>query len=446
MSPPHSALSILLSAALVSAYSFTFTSKPQQCANLSLQISGSGKPPYSVLIIPYGPSPLSNNVEVRTIVSQQFSGDDSSLSFQLKFPANSQFVAVVSDSSGFGSGGTSVAASVLNSSDTSCFNATHSVSPDFPYNINPANQVVQCSPSRLWWTPSQVQGTPNFQGVIPGGDSFSIPVGTITNVTDMGTGFQWVPTVRAGTTLLVVSGDNRGLGTGGSDLFTVSAGLFPNSSCATNTSPSSTAGPPAGGSYPTNASGGTTSGSSGSNNTGAIVGGVVGGLAAIVVLGLVAFYIIRRKTGPTSRKERPVNLLHGDPDDNEPPSSYQPPPYLQPDPYLVTAPTISSTSARTDHVRNSALLSDSLTSSAWRQSAVTSLSDPRSTTPELDAGALTPPTTALGSSRKSGMSRQLRAVNIIQHEDAGPSSAQEPAEPETIELPPAYTNLRKEPN
>lgn len=88
-------LAVLLSASLVSGYSFDFTSQPEQCANLSLEISGSGKPPYSVLIIPYGPTPLPNNVEVRTIVFQQFPGDDASLSFQLKYPANSQFVAIV---------------------------------------------------------------------------------------------------------------------------------------------------------------------------------------------------------------------------------------------------------------------------------------------------------------------------------------------------------------
>lgn len=175
---PRTALSLALSASLVSGYSFTFTSQPQQCANLSLQISGSGEPPYSVLIIPYGPTPLPNNVEVRTIISQQFPGDASSLSFRLNYPANSQFVAVVSrhslpstgnrphvltrsqvsDNSGFGTGGTSVAANVMNSSDTTCFNASQTVSPDFPFNINPPNQVVQCSPSRLWWNTDQVQG------------------------------------------------------------------------------------------------------------------------------------------------------------------------------------------------------------------------------------------------------------------------------------------------
>lgn len=92
----RSSLSLVLLASLVSAFSFDFTSEPQQCANLSLTISGSGEPPYSVLIIPYGPSPLSSGVEVRTIISQQFPNDASSLSFQLKYPQNSQFVAVVS--------------------------------------------------------------------------------------------------------------------------------------------------------------------------------------------------------------------------------------------------------------------------------------------------------------------------------------------------------------
>lgn len=89
-------LALVLPASLVSGYSFTFTSEPQQCANLSLQISGSGEPPYSVLIIPYGPTPLANNVEVRTIVYQPFPGNESSYSFQLNYPATSQFVAVVS--------------------------------------------------------------------------------------------------------------------------------------------------------------------------------------------------------------------------------------------------------------------------------------------------------------------------------------------------------------
>jgi hypothetical protein len=76
-------------------FSFIFNSTPQQCQNLSLSISGSGLPPYNILIIPSGPSPLPNNVEARRIVNHSFQGDSSSFSFQLKYPAYSQFVAVV---------------------------------------------------------------------------------------------------------------------------------------------------------------------------------------------------------------------------------------------------------------------------------------------------------------------------------------------------------------
>lgn len=93
-------LSLYLSLALLPsfsfAFSFNFTSIPQQCQELSLAISGSGKPPYSVLIIPFGPSPLPNAVEARRIFEVQFNGTSTSASFLLNYPANSQFVAVVS--------------------------------------------------------------------------------------------------------------------------------------------------------------------------------------------------------------------------------------------------------------------------------------------------------------------------------------------------------------
>ena len=79
------------------AYSFQFNSTPQQCANLSISITGSGgNPPYRALVIPFGQSPLPNNIEARRIVDQPFPGDSTSVSFQLKYPTNSQFVVVVS--------------------------------------------------------------------------------------------------------------------------------------------------------------------------------------------------------------------------------------------------------------------------------------------------------------------------------------------------------------
>ena len=79
---------------LAKAYTFNIDSTPQQCSNLSISIVGNdGTPPYSALILPFGQSPLPNNVEARRIVEHKFDG--TSASFQLRYPTNSQFVLVV---------------------------------------------------------------------------------------------------------------------------------------------------------------------------------------------------------------------------------------------------------------------------------------------------------------------------------------------------------------
>jgi len=94
-----SILFALSAPSFAAAFSFVLNTTPQQCQNLSVAITGNGGvPPYNILIIPFGPSPLPNNIEARRIVNIPFTGSSSTLSFQLDFPANSQFVAVVSTS------------------------------------------------------------------------------------------------------------------------------------------------------------------------------------------------------------------------------------------------------------------------------------------------------------------------------------------------------------
>ncbi len=117
-----------------------------------------------------------------------------------------------------------------------------------------------------------VTRTPNFLGVIPGGQSFAIPQGGLTQVPNQGIGFNWVPNVRTGTTLMIVGGDDRGNGTAGSSLNLVNGGIQNDVSCLGSNSPSSTPGSPAGGSYPTSSTGagvgggnGGSGGSSGGN-------------------------------------------------------------------------------------------------------------------------------------------------------------------------------------
>ena|ERR1700692_1502059 len=91
------AFSLVIYPLIASGFSFTIDNTPKQCQNLSISITGSGQPPYRALILPYGPTPLPNNTEVRKIMDKPFSGDSTSLSFQLTYPENSQFVVVVSN-------------------------------------------------------------------------------------------------------------------------------------------------------------------------------------------------------------------------------------------------------------------------------------------------------------------------------------------------------------
>lgn len=108
-----------------------------------------------------------------------------------------------------------------------------------------------------------MNSTPTFQGIIPGGQSFSIPESNFSTVSEEGYGFTWTPSLRIGTTVIITGGDDRGPGTAGSGLYIVSQGSTQD--CLTSDSPSSTPGSPAGGSYPTSTNGvGTDDGSTSS--------------------------------------------------------------------------------------------------------------------------------------------------------------------------------------
>ena len=81
-----------------SAYTWNLRNDPQQCQNLTIDlIGGDGQPPFRILIIPFGPSPLPNNTEARRIQEVVFAtGDAKNGNVMLNYPENSQFVAVVS--------------------------------------------------------------------------------------------------------------------------------------------------------------------------------------------------------------------------------------------------------------------------------------------------------------------------------------------------------------
>jgi len=293
--------------------------------------------------------------------------------------------------------------------------------------------------------------TPNFLGVIPGGQSFAVAQGDITDVASEGTGFSWTPSLRGGTTLILVGGDNRGNGTAGSTLNTVSTGIDNIGTCLNDASPSSTPGSPAGGSYPTSQSGGVGSGGGGGSNTGAIVGGVVGGIVALAVLVLLLLFYRRRSNQQSRHEKRALDLLNADEEEDAQGAHHdgaagaragsaaglsrnELPEYYQPQPYTLADPTLAST-YETD--------ADGRPVSGYTDT------DRHTTTTEflgsLYAGAGAPggASPAGSTNGRKGPLRQMRPVNVIQHDDAGPSEPPADGEVETVELPPAYTNIRK---
>ena len=100
---PHTvwmAIAATLAAAVpgANAYTWNLRNNPQQCQNMTIDLIGSGgQPPFRILIIPFGASPLPNNTEARRIQEVIFAtGDARSGNVMLNYPENSQFVAVVS--------------------------------------------------------------------------------------------------------------------------------------------------------------------------------------------------------------------------------------------------------------------------------------------------------------------------------------------------------------
>ena len=150
-------------------------------------------------------------------------------------------------------------------------------------------------------------------------------------------------------------------------------------------------------------------------------GGVIGGIVVVALAAaLFALYLLRKRKYSAISTARPVNVLQDDEDGNG--SQHDLPQYFTPEPYLVPDPTVGGTS--------------DAASTQNRPLSMTTADIQRPQTPVSATSATT-------ATRKSAAPPQLRPVNIIQHDDAGPSEGPiSQGEPETIELPPAYTNIR----
>ena len=246
---PTAILVILSTLAIPSrAFTFRFTSPPSQCSATSIIWDG-GTAPFSILLVPVGFMPQGQEKRViydRTVTSGNKHG------FNFPFPANTRsesvfpflvkhadllcayrFVAVMSDATGFGTGGTSPIITIGSSNTSSCLPTTPST-PQFFLYLSPTTPT-QCSPITISWdTP---RGPPvTVYGIIPQGKSFDLNAPSHTNG---GTSFDWTVNVRSGTPFFFVAGDGNGRGTGGSsDVANVKSGA---SGCINDSSPSATA-------------------------------------------------------------------------------------------------------------------------------------------------------------------------------------------------------------
>jgi hypothetical protein len=148
------------------------------------------------------------------------------------------------------------------------------------------------------------------------------------------------------------------------------------------------------------------------------IGGIVGGAVFFLSIALVVFFFLRRRLYSTISKERPVNVLQDHEDGDG--SNHDLPMHYAPEPFLVPNPTITGTSE-----------------AAFTQERRLSMAT-------TDAGRPQTPVTATSTAtRKSAAPPQSPPVNIIQHDDAGPS--EDPASYVTIELPPTYSKLPRTP-
>ncbi|CUA68122.1 hypothetical protein RSOLAG22IIIB_03361 [Rhizoctonia solani] len=212
-----------------SAFSFVFSSQPSQCQSLTIQWT-EGTGPYRLFLIPVGHV----TPEVRSIVNMEIPAGQSSTNLTLRFPENSRFVAVMSDSTGFGTGGTS-SIHTVGSGSSGCLSSTTSQA-DF-YMYTDSDTPSQCGSYIISWD-AGVTSPVHIYGIIPGGQSFQV------NTPSSGTSYDWTTNVRAGTQMLFLAVGGNNENGGSTDITTIAGG---SSGCINSQSPSSTASPAVGG-------------------------------------------------------------------------------------------------------------------------------------------------------------------------------------------------------
>lgn len=271
----------LLSHLLPSVYSsFTYEfGVPGSCDDLEVSWTG-GQAPFQLLLVPVFDPPRTFDIPNSAVDNGK-----GRYNISINFPVGQKIFLVMSDATGFASGGVSLVTQVGPSTSGKNCNTT-SPSPDFLFNLDSA--LTQCRTYSFSDYRNATQPV-TITGFIPGGTTFQIqpPTGP--------TSYDWKANLEAGTTAVFVMTDSKGRNGGSSDVKLV--GASGDNSCLGSSHPASTSNPPTATSS-TGPSATESSGQGGGRGGPSAVVLALASLGGVLALALVAFLLFvyfRRK-------------------------------------------------------------------------------------------------------------------------------------------------------
>ncbi|OCF56493.1 hypothetical protein L486_05343 [Kwoniella mangroviensis CBS 10435] len=251
-----------------------------------------GKAPFKVWIVPVYGQPFFYDIS-----DSYYSNGTGSAEILLQLAAGVNYVVVMSDANGLATGGSSEVQTVQPANDTSCLSWASSRSESLDFTFTVSGQAVQCQRGfEMSWSGGLEYGPYNFT-VIAMDQSFNAYDVTLEKgVTSQS---DWVLDIPANSRFIIMMNSGKGYGRGGtSGIYSVSDSDDP--SCLQ-------ADPQVTGTWPSTITTGTldpptlpiTQSASDSKKSsisgGAIAGVVIGVLAFFAIVGIILFFLIRRR-------------------------------------------------------------------------------------------------------------------------------------------------------
>ncbi|RDX47752.1 hypothetical protein OH76DRAFT_1557557 [Lentinus brumalis] len=298
------------------AANFTFTSQSEatECNDFQVSWTG-GTPPFQLTIVQvFGGT---TNLNIPDIF---YTNNDGSFTTPVELRAGKEMVVIMSDSTGFGSGGVSPVIKVGNADKTkpqACADGNPAdFENDFIFTTN--ETISQCKEFTFENYDGSTQPV-QITGVIPDGSIF------VLNPANGSKTFSWIPNVAGGTQLFFYMVDSLGQQGGTTGVMTVEQSG--DSSCLDSSSPASTGNPSSlvtATSTSTSTQTGTISASSSTSHrrVGTLIAAIVVPVVAVITLVIGVFICYRRRRrnggvrvlGPRKSRKPVVDLMKGDPD------------------------------------------------------------------------------------------------------------------------------------